>query len=414
MEDLLLLVHRIPYPPNKGDKIRSWHLLKHLAQRYRVHLATFVDDPDDWQHVPAVQAVCASSHFAALSPRAARLRSLGAVLRNRSLSYDFYRNGELKAWVDNTMRQHGIGRIVVFSSPMAQYAEAWPQARRVIDFCDVDSDKWRQYAERKPWPASAVFGYEASRLLRYERHIAASFDASLFVSAPEAELFRGLAPESAARTGWFSNGVDTAYFAPGDFANPYAPGDKALVFCGAMDYWPNIDAVQWFAADVLPALRARDPAVRLAIVGARPSAEVQALAAQPGITVTGTVPDVRPYVAHAALSVAPLRVARGIQNKVLEAMAMAKPVLVTPQALEGIEAEPGRELLLAQDAAHWIDAASAALAGPPAALAALGQAARARVEAAYSWDARLAPLDRMIETPAAQGSAAADPVWTPA
>ncbi len=414
MEDLLLLVHRIPYPPNKGDKIRSWHLLKHLAQRYRVHLATFVDDPDDWQHVPAVQAVCASSHFAALSPRAARLRSLGAVLRNRSLSYDFYRNGELKAWVDNTMRQHGIGRVVVFSSPMAQYAEAWPQARRVIDFCDVDSDKWRQYAERKPWPASAVFGYEASRLLRYERHIAASFDASLFVSAPEAELFRGLAPESAARTGWFSNGVDTAYFAPGDFANPYAPGDKALVFCGAMDYWPNIDAVQWFAADVLPALRARDPAVRLAIVGARPSAEVQALAAQPGITVTGTVPDVRPYVAHAALSVAPLRVARGIQNKVLEAMAMAKPVLVTPQALEGIEAEPGRELLLAQDAAQWIDVASAALAGPAAALAALGQAARARVEAAYSWDARLAPLDRMIETPAAQGSAAADPVWTPA
>ena len=414
MEDLLLLVHRIPYPPNKGDKIRSWHLLKHLAQRYRVHLATFVDDPDDWQHVPAVQAVCASSHFAALSPRAARLRSLGAVLRNRSLSYDYYRNGGLQAWVDGAMRRHGIGRIVVFSSPMAQYAEAWPQARRVIDFCDVDSDKWRQYAERKPWPASAVFGYEAGRLLRYERQVAANFDAALFVSAPEAELFRSLAPESAARTGWFSNGVDTGYFAPGACASPYAAGDKALVFCGAMDYWPNIDAVQWFAAEVLPALRAGDPAVRLVIVGARPAAEVQALASQPGITVTGTVPDVRPYVAHAALSVAPLRVARGIQNKVLEAMAMAKAVLVTPQALEGIEAEPGRELLLAQDAPQWIAAASAALAGPPAALEALGRAARARVEAAYSWDARLAPLDRMIETPAAQGSAAANPVWTPA
>lgn len=414
MEDLLLLVHRMPYPPNKGDKIRSWHLLKHLAQRYRVHLATFVDDADDWQHVPAVQAVCASSHFAPLSPRGARLRSLGAVLRNRSLSYDYYRDAGLRQWVDSTVRQHGIDRIVVFSSPMAQYAEAWPQARRIVDFCDVDSDKWRQYAERKPWPASMIFDYEAKRLLRYERQIAASCDASLFVSAPEAELFRGLAPESAARISWFSNGVDTAYFTPGDYANPYAAGELPLVFCGAMDYWPNIDAVQWFAAEVLPALRARHPALRFVIVGARPAPEVQALAGQPGITVTGTVPDVRPYVAHAALSVAPLRVARGIQNKVLEAMAMAKAVLVTPQALEGIEAEPGRELLLADSAAQWIEAAAGALAGPAAARAALGQAARQRVEAAYSWDARLAPLDRMIETPAARDGAAAPAQWTTA
>lgn len=414
MEDLLLLVHRMPYPPNKGDKIRSWHLLKHLAQHYRVHLATFVDDPDDWQHVPAVQAVCATSHFAKLSPRAARVRSLGAVLRNRSLSYDYYRDAGLQGWVNQAMQQHGINRIVVFSSPMAQFAEAWPQARRIIDFCDVDSDKWRQYAERKAWPASLVFGYEASRLLRYERQVAASFDASLFVSEPEAALFRRLAPESAARTGSFSNGVDTAFFSPGSFANPYAPGEKALVFCGAMDYWPNIDAVQWFAADVLPALRERDPSLRFVIVGARPSAEVQALSAQPGITVTGTVPDVRAYVAHAALSVAPLRIARGIQNKVLEAMAMAKAVLVTPQALEGIDAEVGRELLLAQDAPQWIAAASAALAGPPTALEALGAAARARVVADYSWDARLAPLDRMIETPAARDVGAATALWTPA
>jgi sugar transferase (PEP-CTERM/EpsH1 system associated) len=414
VEDLLLLVHRIPYPPNKGDKIRSWHLLKHLAQRYRVHLATFVDDPDDWQHVPAVQAVCASSHFAPLAPRGARLRSLGAVLRNRSLSYDYYRDAVLRDWVDGTMRRHGIGRIVVFSSPMAQYAEAWPQARRIVDFCDVDSDKWRQYAERKPWPASMVFSYEAARLLRYERHVAATFDASLFVSAPEAELFRGLAPESAARTGWFSNGVDTAFFAPGAYAKPYAAGEKVLVFCGAMDYWPNIEAVQWFAAAVLPALRERDPSVRFAIVGARPAPEVQALAGQAGITVTGTVPDVRPYVAHAALSVAPLRVARGIQNKVLEAMAMAKPVLVTPQALEGIEAEAGRELLLAADARQWIAAAADALGKGSEALDAMGQAARARVAAAYSWDARLAPLDRMIETSAAHDGAPAPALWNPA
>ena len=391
MEDLLLLVHRIPYPPNKGDKIRSWHLLKHLARRYRVHLATFVDDEDDWQYVPTVQAVCASSHFAALNPRSARVRSLGALLGNRALSLDYYRDQGLRRWVDAAMREHGIGRIVVFSSPMAQYAEPYAQARRVVDLCDVDSDKWRQYAEKKPWPASLLYRYEASRLLRYERHVAATCDASLLVSAPEADLFRRLAPESAARIGWFSNGVDTGYFAPGTFENPYAPGERAIVFCGAMDYWPNVDAVQWFAQHVLPALKD----VRFYIVGARPSAEVQALAA-PNVVVTGTVPDVRPYVQHAALSVAPLRIARGIQNKVLEAMAMAKAVVVTPQALEGIDAAVGRELLLAADVPQTIAAITSALAGPQEALAAIGAAARARVETAYSWEARLALLDNMI------------------
>ena len=417
MEDLLLLVHRLPYPPNKGDKIRSWHLLKHLARRYRVHLATFVDDEDDWQHVPAVQAVCASSHCARLNPRAARLRSLGALLANRALSIDYYRDAGLRRWVEQTMRARAIRRIVVFSSPMAQFAEPYASARRVVDLCDVDSDKWRQYAEKKPWPASLLYRYEASRLLRYERHIAATTDASLLVSAPEAELFRSLAPESAARIGWFSNGVDTAYFAPGAFANPYAPGERALVFCGAMDYWPNVDAVQWFVQHVLPALQG----VRFYIVGARPAPGVLALAAQPNVVVTGTVPDVRPYVQHAALSVAPLRVARGIQNKVLEAMAMAKTVVLTPQALEGIDAAVGRELLLAADAAQTIAAITTALAGPPEALSGIGAAARARVEASYSWDARLAPLDALIDTPPGHAGAdtgaaplAASPTWTQA
>ena len=416
MEDLLLLVHRLPYPPNKGDKIRSWHLLKHLARRYRVHLATFVDDEDDWQHVPAVQAVCASSHVARLNPRTARLRSLGALLGNRALSLDYYRDAGLRRWVAQTMRERGIRRIVVFSSPKAQYAEPYAAARRVVDLCDVDSDKWRQYAEKKSWPASMIYSYEADRLLRYERHVAASSDASLLVSAPEAELFRKLAPESSARIGWFSNGVDTAYFAPGAFDNPYAPGERAIVFCGAMDYWPNVDAVQWFVQHVLPALQG----VRFYIVGARPAPEVLALAAA-DVVVTGTVPDVRPYVQHAALSVAPLRIARGIQNKVLEAMAMAKTVVVTPQALEGIDAAVGRELLLASDAPQTIAAMTTALAGPPEALSGIGAAARARVEAAYSWDARLAPLDALIDTPpgsagAATGAAphAASPTWTQA
>ncbi|MFN3789608.1 TIGR03087 family PEP-CTERM/XrtA system glycosyltransferase [Massilia sp.] len=395
MEDLLLLIHRIPYPPNKGDKIRSYHLLKHLARDYRVHLATFVDDPDDWQHVPTVEKMCASSHFAALNPTLARVRSLGALVKKRSLSLDYYRDAGLARWVDQTVAAHKIQRVLVFSSAMAQYADKYPNARRVVDFCDVDSDKWRQYADKKSWPMSWLYRHEARQLLSYERQVARDYDASLFVSAPEADLFRQLAPESDARIGFFSNGVDTDYFSP-DAAgpSPFKEGEQAIVFTGAMDYWPNVDAVQWFAGEAMPLLRARFPELRFYIVGARPAQAVLELAKQPNIVVTGTVPDVRPYIKHARAAVAPLRIARGIQNKVLEAMAMATPVVVTPQALEGIEAEPGRELVLAQDAAGFVEAVALLLARSGNDM---GLAARARVERKYSWPSNLACIGERLE-----------------
>ena len=395
MQDLLLLIHRIPYPPNKGDKIRSWHLLKHLAGQYRVHLATFVDDPDDWQHVPHVEAQCASSHFAALHPLRARVRSLGALAANRSLSLDYYRNAGLQRWVDDTMAAHKIERVLVFSSAMAQYAEKYPQARRVVDFCDVDSDKWRQYADQKSWPMSWLYRHEARQLLAYERQVARDYDASLFVSQPEADLFRKLAPESDAKIGFFNNGVDTDYFSPEPaHVSPYQAGERVLVFTGAMDYWPNVDAVQWFATDVFPQLRAAFPGLRFYIVGARPSPAVEALGKLDGVTVTGTVPDVRPYIAHAKVAVAPLRIARGIQNKVLEAMAMATPVVVSPQALEGIDAEPGTELVLADGAAAFVEAVSNLLSRQADAM---GRAARAKVERQYSWPSNLACIGERLE-----------------
>ena len=394
MQDLLL-IHRIPYPPNKGDKIRSYNLLKHLARDYRVHLATFVDDADDWQHVPKVEELCASSHFAALNPLLARVRSLGALVKNRSLSLDYYQDAGMARWVEQTVAAHGIKRVMVFSSPMAQYVDGIRDARRVIDFCDVDSDKWRQYADKKSWPMSWLYRHEARQLLRYERQVASQYDASLFVSKPEADLFRQLAPESVARIGHFSNGVDTDYFSPEHaLASPYAPGEKALVFTGAMDYWPNVDAVQWFCDDVFPALAAQDPALRFYIVGSRPNPQVQALAQRAGVTVTGTVPDVRPYIRHATLAVAPLRIARGIQNKVLEAMAMAVPTVVSPQALEGIDAVADRELAVADGAPAWIASLTALLNRNNQDM---GRAARARVEHHYSWPSNLACIEERLE-----------------
>jgi sugar transferase (PEP-CTERM/EpsH1 system associated) len=278
---------------------------------------------------------------------------------------------------------------------MAQYADKYPQARRVVDFCDVDSDKWRQYAEKKAWPMSWLYRHEARQLLSYERRVAREYDASLFVSAPEADLFRQLAPECDGKIGFFNNGVDTDYFSPDlGHQSPYAQGERAVVFTGAMDYWPNVDAVQWFASAIFPQLRSRFANLRFYIVGARPTPAVQALAQQDGVVVTGTVPDVRPYIAHAQVAVAPLRIARGIQNKVLEAMAMATPVVVTPQALEGIDAEPGTELVLAEDENDFVEAVSALLYVPEHSI---GKAARAKVERNYSWPSNIACVGERLE-----------------
>lgn len=402
MEHLLFLVHRIPYPPNKGDKIRSYHMLKHLAQRYRVHLGTFVDDPDDWQHVDRVRELCGDTNFIRLNPLGARVRSMGALLADRSLSVDYYRDTGMHAWVKEVIKRHGINRILVFSSAMAQYAPAAENIRRVIDFVDIDSDKWRQYAEKKSWPMSWLYRREARQLLHVEREVAQDFDASLFVSQAEADLFRTLAPESADRIGFFNNGVDTDYFSPAHpLENPYPGSTEAIVFTGAMDYWPNVDAVQWFAQDIFPAVRQVHPAAQFYIVGSRPSAQVQALTSIDGVKVTGTVPDVRPYLAHAKVAVAPLRIARGIQNKVLEAMAMAKPVVVSPQALEGIIAETGRDLVLAEDAPQFAFAVNALLSQPDQTL---GRNAREQAIARYGWASNLSHVDRLLEASAADAA----------
>ncbi|MDD5611568.1 MAG: TIGR03087 family PEP-CTERM/XrtA system glycosyltransferase [Gallionella sp.] len=394
MKELLFLAHRIPYPPNKGDKIRSFYLLKHLSRHFRVHLGAFVDDPDDWKHVEALSGMVSGElKLLPLQAGAAKLRSAKGLFSGEPLTPPYYHDDAMQAWIAHLIAARPIRQAVVFSSAMAQYLEAYPDIGRIVDFVDIDSDKWRQYAERKAWPMNWVYRREARTLLEYERHIAASFAAATFVSSAEAELFKQLAPECAGHVGYYNNGVNLDYFSANwEFDNPYPQGQRTLVFTGAMDYWANVDAVSWFAREVMPALRRRFADLHFYIVGSRPTAEVQTLAGE-GITVTGSVPDVRPYIAHAAISVAPLRIARGIQNKVLEAMAMSKPVVVSPQALEGITADTAHELILAEDAAAFIALISAQLTEPDAAI---GLAARRCVERLYSWDTSLGRLDALL------------------
>ena len=399
-EDLLYLTHRIPYPPNKGDKIRSFHLLRHLSQHYRVHLGTFVDDEADWQHAEFTKSFCGESHFARLNPSRARLRSLSGLVTGQPLTLPYYQNAGLQNWVNDLLTNQPVKRVLVFSSAMAQYVSQANETRRVIDFVDIDSDKWIQYAKSKHWPLSWLYRREGKQLLRYEREIAEKFDASLFVSTDEAALFKQLAPESAGKIGYFSNGVDTDYFSPErEYANPYPADEQVLVFTGAMDYWPNVDAVTWFAQEIFPAIHAAHPQTRFYIVGSRPTPAVRELAGLPGVKITGTVADIRPYLAHAQLAVAPLRIARGLQNKVLEAMAMAKVVVASPQAAEGIDAQSGSELQVACNAKEFDQIIQKLLEANT--MNDIGKAARARILTDYVWDRSLAHVDALLaEAPA--------------
>lgn len=391
---LLLLVHRIPYPPNKGDKVRSYRILRHLAERYRVFLATFVDHPDDWVHLPTVEGWCEGVCARPLLPRASRLASLRGLLTGEALTLPYYRDRTLAHWVNRVVRQHDIRHAVVFSGSMAQYLEGLPLTRRVVDFCDVDSEKWRQYAPTKPWPLNWLYAREGRRLLDFEAGAALASDVSLFATCPEGALFQRRAPRAATRVAVMENGVDTTFFSPAAAgATPFLPGGPVLVFTGAMDYWPNVDAVCWFAHDILPRLRHTVPGVQLWIVGMNPSAEVRALVREGEVVVTGTVPDVRPYLGHADAVVAPMRIARGIQNKVLEAMAMGRPVVAHPACLQGLAARVGEDILAASGPDEFVAALLEAL-GPQG--RAIGAAARARVAEGYDWAQQLTVLDRAL------------------
>jgi polysaccharide biosynthesis protein PslH len=393
MAKVLLLTHRIPFPADKGDKIHTYHLLRHLGQRHRLMVGTFVDDAKDLQYVDSVRAMCTELHAARLYPSMARLRSVGGFVRNEPLTVAYYRDSGLSRWVAKVAAA-GVDAVIVHSSSMLQYAQDL-KAPLIADLNDVDSVKWGDYSEVHRWPMSWVYRREAGHLLKAERQGAEQARLSLFATQREVELFQSLAPESAQRVLVLGNGVDTQHFAPqAGSVSPYPSDEQSIVFVGTMDYWPNVDAVSWFAGQILPRVRARWPKARFYIVGRNPTAAVRALASE-AVQVVGTVPDTRPWLQHATAAVAPLRVARGILNKVLEAMAMQRPVVATRDCAASIGATDGQHLCVAADEAAFAEHLHRLL-SEPARAQALAQQAREFVCSHYSWAERMATLDRYL------------------
>lgn len=399
MADILFLAHRIPFPPDRGDKIRSWNVLKRLAELATVHLACFADDEADAAHLPELRNALGGR----LGEAHVEVRRTGkaaaaarALLAGKSVSLTLFESVPLRRFVDRMLSAGRIGAVFAFSGQMAQFVPEDTDARFVMDFGDVDSAKFGDYAALGG-PLAPLHRRESARLGAFEVATAARADVSLFVSEAEAGLFRSRGGRGDIRA--LPNGVDLDFFDPdADFAPVAEPGPLA-VFTGQMDYAPNVDAVRWFAGEVLPLV----PGLRFAIVGRRPAAAVRTLAGT-HVNVTGAVDDVRGWLAAADVVVAPLRIARGIQNKVLEAMAMARPVVATPAAFAGIDAVPGRDLVVAENAAAVAEAIRALL-GHPAAAASMGAAARLRMEEGYRWEACLAPLAALVGLPRRKAAA---------
>jgi sugar transferase (PEP-CTERM/EpsH1 system associated) len=397
MSDILLLTHRIPFPPDKGDKIRSFHMLKHLAQRHRVHLGTFIDDPRDRRYVDELRQLCESVCAITINPRVARLKSLAGLLRGEPLTLAFYRSRRMRGWARRVVAEKNIAAAIAYSSGTAQFVPVSAEYPflRIMDFVDVDSAKWREYADEAGWPMKWVHAREAGTLARAEAGIAADFDASLFASPAEAAFFARHAPRDAGNVHGLSNGVDFNHFDPDTVhENPYSGGACNLVFTGMMDYRPNVEGILWFIDEVWPRIQRSTPGARFYIVGARPTRAVRALAREAGVTVTGRVPDVRPWIRNAHVAVAPLTIARGIQNKVLEALALGTPVVGTPQAFEGIDDFEDRARLTASTAAEFAKAV-VAIAGERCSLEPDSRL-REFTQSHYDWDRNLALLDQLI------------------
>ena len=387
---ILYICHRFPYPPKRGGKIRPFNMIRHLAQTHEVVVCSLSRSDGETQEAQGIAPHCAEFHLAQVDNRIQSLRMVATLPTPITASTSFFHSPELKRTINRLLSERAFDLIFVHCSSVAHYVQQVRHIPKILDFGDMDSHKWLEYAHYKPFPLSLGYWWEGQRVLAQEKRLAQRFDFCTATTRAEWETLNGYGVTR--NTDWFPNGVDGEFFAP--TVEPYDP--DTVVFIGRMDYYPNQQCMFDFCAQVLPRLRAQRPTVKLQIVGADPPPAVRRLGEMPGVTVTGSVPDVRPFTTRAALTVAPLRIARGTQNKILEAMAMGVPVVTTTVAAGGVDALVGEHLLTA-DTPDQTCAAILRVIGDPNERARLAQAGRARVLSHHAWPSSMKRLDAIVE-----------------
>ncbi|MDR3629529.1 MAG: TIGR03087 family PEP-CTERM/XrtA system glycosyltransferase [Desulfocapsaceae bacterium] len=401
---ILYLAHRVPFPPNKGDKIRSFNEIKYLSQEHEIHLACLIDDPKDVQHVSGLERFVRTIDYVLISPFRQKLKALHFFLTGQPLSVPYFYSSELQTAVDKRLAEIDFDVIFCFSSPMAEYVfksrhyrdGRLGRARLIMDFVDVDSDKWRMYAGFSSFPFSLIYHREWLCLQKYDARVGRAFSRSIFVSEKEVELYRSFCPDADSQA--IANGVDQDFFAVTENMRSEAckgASPATLLFMGAMDYYPNVDAVVYFAEDIWPMVKEKIPTAQFIIAGSNPTARVRDLARRDrSITVTGAVPDIRRYLAQADIFIAPFRIARGIQNKILEAMAAGVAVVARPEAVQGFGRQPSC-ITVATNADDFASAVLALLMNENA-RAAITQEAKEFVCSTFCWQDNMNALQRIL------------------
>lgn len=386
---ILYLCHRFPFPPRRGGKIRPFNMIRHLSgQGHELHVASLVRSRKEAHEGEGLRAHCASYFAASVREPVQFARMLARLPTLAPSSMGYFYSRALARGVRQLLDSRSFDLIFVHCSSVAQYVAGERGMRKILDFGDMDSQKWLAYAGFQKFPLSLGYRIEGHKLERAEKALAGQFDLCTCTTRAERDTLASF--NAAAALDWFPNGVDAQYFAPS--GDDYAR--NTVCFVGRMDYYPNQQAMLEFCATVLPILRSRRPGVRLKIVGAEPSRAILALRAT-DVEVTGSVPDVRPHVRQAALTVAPLRIARGTQNKILESLAMGVPVIASSLAAAGVDAIPEEHLLTADTPELWCDRILALL-DDPALRARLAHAGRERMLSHHSWVASMRRLDDII------------------
>ncbi|MDH3314158.1 MAG: TIGR03087 family PEP-CTERM/XrtA system glycosyltransferase [Gammaproteobacteria bacterium] len=388
---ILYICHRFPFPPKRGGKIRPFNMIKHLsAAGHEVTVASLARSPQEAEEGQGIAPYCARYEMAEVANPVQFARMVARVPTPVPSSMGFFYSAALARKVRELLARERFDLIFVHCSSVAQYVAGLHGIPKILDFGDMDSQKWLEYARYKSFPLSLGYSLEGKKLEREERRLAGLFDLCTATTRAEWETLERY--RTGVATDWFPNGVDSEFFAPQD----HAYDRSTISFVGRMDYYPNQECMFDFCASTLPFLRERRPDIKLLIVGADPSPAVQRLGELPGVTVTGSVPDVRPHVRRSALMVAPLNIARGTQNKILEAMAAGVPVVASRVAAGGVDAVANEHFLVASTPKEYAQAVLQIL-DNPAERRRLAIAGRERMLSHHAWDRSMQRLDRVIE-----------------